>query len=182
MRLRIAKYLCMRGSQQRAQLNRAPALAPLPFRHRRQAFRPGTAQQLQQQRFGLVVLMVRGQQEIRVDAGEGVLSFAPRRGFDAGRVFAIDLNMTYAQGYRMGGAQLRAESGPVVCVGRQAVMHVLGLQFEGKWVAQRHQRMQKHGRIESARKRQRQSRVRRDVAGKAARHRIDNCLIWQEFP
>jgi hypothetical protein len=117
-----------------------PAIrARLQFGHRRQAFRPGAAQQLQQKRFGLVVLLVRGEQKIRVQRGKNALALAPRSRFDAGRVVARDLHVMECQFNRMRGAQPGAEIGPVVGMGRQAMVHMHGPQFEGMLIAQRQQ-------------------------------------------
>jgi hypothetical protein len=145
-------------------------------------FRSGTAQQLEQQRLGLVVLLVRGQQEVCVDSGKNAQARASRSGFDARRIVARDFYAMDRQFDSMRRTQTRAEIGPVVGARRKAVVHVHGFKFEGMLIAQRYQRIQQDHRIESARQGQRQPRTRRNMAGQHVRHDFGKRLTWQEFP
>ncbi len=89
---RGAQQLDARNGQQRPQLGCAPAGPVVPFGHGRQTFRAGTAQQLQQKRLGLIVLMVCREKKIRIQRGKDPLAFPPRGRLDAGRVVARDLH------------------------------------------------------------------------------------------
>jgi hypothetical protein len=182
MRLRIFPQVDARHAPAAAAAAPPASAGALQLGHRRQAFRPGAAQQLQQKRFGLVVLLVRGQQKIGVERGENLLALAPRGRLDAGRVVARDLHVMKCQFNGMRSAKPGAESSPVVGMGRQAMVHMHGPQFEWIEVAQRQQGMQQNHRVESARKRQHQPRMRRDVAGKTRRHDCGDRFIWQELP
>ena len=83
---------------------------------------------------------------------------------------------------RMRCAQLRAKIGPVVGIGRQAVVHMHGTQFKGMAVAQAQHDMQQGHRVESAREPQHQPRAGRNGADQRVRHDRCDRLIWQGFP
>ena len=181
-RPRMIQQIGPRHAQQRPQLCGPPIRPALHLGHRRQALRSGAAQQLQQERFGLVVLLVGCEQEIRVQAAKDAQALAPRGRLDAGGIVARNLHPVSGQINGMRSTEAGAEIGPVVGVGRQAMVHVHRPQVEGMPVAQRHQRMQQRDRIEPSRKCQHQVRAGRSVAGKTVRHGCDDGITWQGLP
>ena len=70
-----------------------PPRPVLKFSHRGQAFRPGATQQLQQKCLGLVILMMCGEQKIRVQTGKNTLTLTPRSGLDARCIVKRNLYM-----------------------------------------------------------------------------------------
>ena len=164
---RIGQQFDASHAQERPQLTGVPAGSALRFGHGRQPFGARATQQLQQQGFGLVVLVMRGEQPVAIERGKNMLALAPCGGFDSGRVIARDLHTMYRQFNGMACAKLRAEFRPGVGVGREAVVDMYGMKLKRKRVAQRQQQMQQHDRIESARQRQGQARLRLDVAAEA---------------
>jgi len=170
------------GAEQGAQLRGAPARPPLQLGHGRQTLRPGTTQQLQQQRLGLIVLLVCGEQEIRCHRSEDALPRTPRRGFNAGGIVARDRHAMDAQVHAMRRAPARAEIRPLISVRRQTMVDVNGLQGERMDVPQGEQDVQQHHRIETPGKRQRQPGTGRDAADQHVRHAGNERFTWQEFP
>ena len=88
MRPRIILQFRTRHTQQGSKLRALPVRQALPLGHRRQAFGACATQQLQQQGFGLVVLMVCGEQKIRVQRRKNMAALTPGGRFDARRIIA----------------------------------------------------------------------------------------------
>ena len=81
----LAALHIQQGAQQRGR-----SRAGFQQRHRTGTAHPGAAQQLQQQRFGLVILLMCGEQKVRIERGKDALALVPRGRFDSGRVVARD--------------------------------------------------------------------------------------------
>ncbi len=100
---------------------------------RRQAIHPGAAQGPQQERFGLVIAVVR-QCEVFAfaqDAGERFAAHVPCRGFQARTAVARHRHADHLQGNRPGRADRLAVRRPTICIGLQAVVHVHRMQAGG---------------------------------------------------
>jgi len=88
------------------------------------AERTRPAQQLQQQRLGLVVPMVGQNDEVAVLAREDFVARAPRLALEAERARVTDPRMLHLQGHAQSGAQRLAEQGPLRRIRADAVIDV----------------------------------------------------------
>jgi hypothetical protein len=92
---------------------------------------PGTAQQIEQNRFRLIVAMVRQRQPIRFAAGECGMTHAARGSFQALAAISGHLNSNNAQRHIVTLAEIGAEPGPGVGVRADPMMHMHGGKREG---------------------------------------------------
>jgi len=163
-------------TQQRPQMCSPPARLALQLGHGRQPVRAGAAQQLQQQRLGLIVLLVGRQDEIRVQRGKNLQTRPARRRFDAGRIGVCNLHAMNAQFDAMCFTQPSTKFCPVIRLGRQAVVDVNRLHFEGMFFAQRTQGVQQDDRVDSSRQGEHQAGMWGNVTRQTVRHDTDDRL------
>jgi hypothetical protein len=93
-------------------------------RHRSQALRTGTAQQLQQHRLRLIVRVMRESDHVDVGGEEAVVTRRSRDRLQAAAALASQLQRVHRQRDAARGALHRAELGPAVGVGRQTVVNM----------------------------------------------------------
>ncbi len=141
--------LCTRDIQQ------WPHKPALPQRslhwHSRQAAHPGTAQQTKQQGLGLIVAVLRGQQQVtRIQPfGKARIARLPRRTLQARA--RLDLHAHYFERHAIGRAHLTAMRRPVVRRRLQTVMNMNRADWRHcMTLRQLHERMQQYGRIQTA--------------------------------
>ena len=118
--------------------------------HRRSPLNACAAQQLQQQGFGLVVLVMGERDEIHRLASERLMAQFARGSFDAhcaqgGNVYMFDM-----QGNAVIFAQLCAERCPCVSMRADAVMHMKGGEFPRILPGKPREQVQQYDGIQSA--------------------------------
>ena len=122
----------------------------LHFSHRSQTFRACATQELQQQRFRLVVLMVGGEHKVGIHTGKQFTPFRTGRRFKPGRVEAIEANAVNADRNPFCATQLLAKLCPRIGVRREAMMHVRAGEGERVRALVFEQDVQQHDRIDTA--------------------------------
>ncbi len=115
--------------------------------------RTGAAQELQQQRLGLVVGMVRDRDDVGIGRGERGVARGTRRRLEALAGRPRDPRPVHRQRDRPARALGGAELGPGVGIRREAVVDVQGGHGDRQLARERGQRVEQHHRIAAARQR-----------------------------
>ena len=119
-------------------------------RHRCRTSYAGTAQQLQQQRLGLIVGVVRQRHKITRLRGERRVAQLARRRFDAVPAQRRDIHMFDAQRDLVARAQIGAELRPRIGIRADAVVDMNCGKLPGEKRGEFVQQMQQHHRIHPA--------------------------------
>ena len=149
-------------------------------RHGGQPTWAGTAQQLQQHGFGLIVGVMCEGNHLDVACHEALVSFGPRQRFEALPGLALEVQPMHRQRHRARRALLGAEACPSVGVGRQSVVNVDRRELERMVERYVHQRVEKHHRIDAPRERNRNPRIGSNVGVQRifdGRDYVDNGVV-----
>ena len=117
-------------------------------RHPGKPLHARAAQQLQQNRFGLIVEVVREHDAIGACGAQGRVARFTRGAFET--VTARDAHIDDPAGDAKRSRRAAAERGPRLRIRAEVVIHVDGAQFEPQRIAQRGEHMQQDGRIDAA--------------------------------
>ncbi len=132
----------------------------LPYRHAGEPGDAGAAHQLQQQRLGLVVAMVRERDRVSAALSKrGVARFA-RGALDAESGVARDAHAHHFDRHAAAHAQCDAMLGPLIGGRIQSVVDVQCAQFERARAGKVGERIEQHHRIDAAREPDDESRSR----------------------
>ena len=149
-------------------------------RHGGQPTWAGTAQQLQQHGFGLIVGVMCEGNHLDVACHEALVSFGPRQRFEALPGLALEVQPMHRQRHRARRALLGAEACPSVGVGRQSVVNVDRRELERMVERYVHQRVEKHHRIDAPGERNRNPRIGSNVGVQRifdGRDYVDNGVV-----
>jgi len=117
------------GATARQQGAQQTLVAKRPFcRHPGRSGHPGSAQQIEQQGFGLIALVLRQQQDFSSTGGEGGVTGGTGSGLKTESALPIDRYTGNRQWHRQAFAVSGTEIRPGIGIGRQAVMDVNGRQ------------------------------------------------------